>query len=277
MYFSLVRIWLIVPPSPRATEVGLAAVGVQFRGQVGFGPAVFDELLVDPTHDLNFLIRPRDENDAIGLKWLLLPAVQKPLRFAGLVDEHAAEAESRRASLAITEFDQPALPLEDLGREFPAVLSGHGPFDALDDRRGRPTVVLELLRAVMHVDPGTLAEVLVEGRLVGILKPAPPADVVDEDRLEIDRPRLHLGDHSLEWITACHTQAALALVRVGVDDLEPAAFGVLPDDVGLVVGGILLMVRRHPNVLGGTDRRGGAIFGGCHGGIPVAQIAHLAN
>ena len=81
------------------------------------------------------------------------------------------------------------MALEDLGRQLAAVLAGHRALDALDDGRDRAAVVLELLRAVVDGDAGALADVLVVGAFVGVLEPAPAADVVDQDRLEVGRSR----------------------------------------------------------------------------------------
>ena len=103
--------------------------------------------------------------------------------------EQAPEAVAGGSALAVPVLDQAALAGEDLGRQLAAVLAGHRPLDALDDRRDRAAVVLELLGAVVDLDAGAAAEVLVVGALVGVLEPAPAADVVDEDRAEIGARR----------------------------------------------------------------------------------------
>ena len=79
-------------------------------------------------------------------------------------------------------------PLKTFDGQLAAVLGGHRPLDALDDRGGRAAVVLELLGAVVDVDPRPLAQVLVVGALVGVLEPAPAADVVDQDRVKSALP-----------------------------------------------------------------------------------------
>ena len=75
----------------------------------------------------------------------------------------------------------------------------------------------------MDVDAGPLAEVLVVGALVGVLEPAPAADVVDEDRREVGAAGLHVVDQPSQRLAAVDVEAALALVGVGPDDLEAAA------------------------------------------------------
>ena len=184
--------------------------------------------------------------------WMLLcsPRASSPLGDPALIDEQAPQAVAGRPALAVAEFDQAALAGENLGRELPAVFAGHRALDALDDGRDRAAVVLELLGAVLDGDAGALADVLVVGALVGILESAPAADVVDEDGREIGFPALHVLDQPLQGVAAIESQAALALVRIGADDLEAAPLGVLADGVGLVLGGVFLMLRRHADVLG---------------------------
>src|SRR5262249_35922139 len=130
------------------------------------------ELRVHPADDLQLLIGAGDKDHAVGLETLPLAAGQYTLVFTGLVDEHPAQAVAGRAALAVAEFDEPALATEHLGRQLPAVLAGHRPLDALDDGGGGAAVVVELLGAIMHLDAGPLAQVLVVGALVGVLEPA---------------------------------------------------------------------------------------------------------
>ena len=120
-------------------------------------------------------------DDAVRLEALLLAARELRLRRAVLVDQLRRKPVARRSALAEAELDQPALALEDLRGQLAAVLAGHRALHALDDRRDRAAVVLELLGAVDDADAGALADVLVVGALVGVLEAAPPADVVDED------------------------------------------------------------------------------------------------
>jgi hypothetical protein len=51
--------------------------------------------------------------------------------------------------------------------------------------------------------------------------------------------------------SAGDVQAALALVGVGADNLEPAPLGVVADDIRLVGSGILLVLGGHPAILRG--------------------------
>lgn len=57
-------------------------------------------------------------------------------------------------------------------------------------------------------------------------------------------------------------QSALACVAEGADDLQAALARVLADDIGLILSRVLLVFRRHADVLGGADRRAR------HGGTP---------
>src|SRR5690606_16597699 len=109
------------------------------------------------------------------------------------------------------------------------------------------------LGAILDIDPGALADLLVIPALVGILEPAPAADVVNEDDGKVGRAALHVVDQPLKGVPAVEPQPAAALVGVGANDLHAAPFGVLADGVGLVLGRVLLVLRRHPDVLGGAD------------------------
>ena len=133
------------------------------------------------------------------------------------------------ARLAETEFDQAALAREHLRGKFAAVFTRHRALDALDDGGHGRAVVLELLGAIGHLNPGAATDVFVIGALVGVLEPAPAADVVDEDDLEVSLARLHISDQLLESLPAIDAQTALALVGVGADDLDVAPGGVLAD------------------------------------------------
>jgi hypothetical protein len=147
------------------------------------------------------------------------------------------------------QLDQAALPGEHLGRQLPAVFARHRALDALDDGGHGRAVVLELLGAVGDLDSGAAADVLVVGALVGILKPAPAADVVDQDDLEVGLAGLDVLDQLLQRLPAIDAQAALAFVGVGADDLDVAPGGVLADLVALVLRRVLLVLGRHPHVL----------------------------
>ncbi|MNE64665.1 hypothetical protein D3C80_1600870 [compost metagenome] len=166
-----------------------------------------------------------------------------------------AQAKAGRAALPVPQIDEAALAGEDLGRQLTAVLPGHRPLHALDDGRGEAAVILELFGAVVHGDAGLAAQVLVVGAFIGVLETPPAADVVDEDGLEVGPPGLDIGQQPLERVPALDLQAALALVGVGLDDLEATACGVGRYDVRLVLGGVFLVLGRHTDVLRRAHRR----------------------
>src|SRR5262249_41989491 len=150
---------------PGPAEVGHQPPGVEFGRDLRLALAVPGELLVDPLHDADLALGAGDQDNPVRLQALLLPAGEDALVLAGGTEEHPAGAVPGRAALAVAGSDQAALPLKPLGGQLPAVLAGHGPLDALDDGRGRPAVVLELLGAVVDFDAGPPAEVLVVGAL----------------------------------------------------------------------------------------------------------------
>ena len=128
------------------------------------------------------------------------------------VDQCAAKSVAGHAALPVTEFDQPALASESLRREFPAVLASHSALNALDDRRNRGPVILELLDTVGDLDTRAPADVFVVGALVGVLKASPAANVVHQDDFEIGEATFDVLDQLLQGLTSVDAQAALAVV-----------------------------------------------------------------
>src|SRR5580704_14399751 len=167
---------------------------------------------------------------------------QQPFRGAGLIYQLPAEAVARRTALAETEPDKALLSGEHLGRELAAVLAGHRALNAFDDGGERVSIVLELLDAIMDFNAGATADVFVVGALVRILKPAPAADVINEDDREIRAPRQDVIDQLLERVAPLDTEAALALVRISADDRHAPRGRVGVNRVGLISRRILLVV-----------------------------------
>jgi hypothetical protein len=172
----------------------------------------------------------------------LRAAGQYTLRCASFIEELSPQAEPRRSPWSKAQLDQPALADESLVAEIPAVLPRHDPFDAFEDIGADTSVVPELLGAVFHRDAGAFADVFVMGTLVGVLDPAPTADVVDEDNGEVGAPWPHIIQQPLQRVAACDTEAAFAVIRVGLSKLDATSLGVFPDRVGLGLGGVALMV-----------------------------------
>src|SRR5690554_1713298 len=106
------------------------------------------------------------------------------------------------------------------------------------------------------MDSRPSTDVLVVGAFVGVLKAAPAADIVDKDDIEIGIARLHIVNELLKCLSAVYTQTALAVVRIGPNDLKVAAFRVFSDGVALVLRRILLMLCGHPDVLCRPQRNG---------------------
>ena len=68
--------------------------------------------------------------------------------------------------------------------------------------------------------------------------------------------KLHLKVNREGPVTAADIQAALALVGVSANNFQPMPLGIFTDTVALVLGRILLMLRRHPHVLRGAAWQG---------------------
>ena len=143
----------------------------------------------------------RRQNHAVRLQTLVFAAGQFAFDGALLIYQYTSQPVTCRSTLAVTQFDQPALPGEDLGREFPAVLTGHRSLDALHDGRDWRSVIFELLCAVRDLYASTPADVFVIGAFVRILEPAPAAHVVGKDYLKIGEATLHVFDQLLQGLS----------------------------------------------------------------------------
>jgi hypothetical protein len=96
----------------------------------------------------------------------------------------------------------------------------------------------------MNRDSGPPTQVFIIGAFIGILKSPPPADVMQEDGGEIDLPAFDVPNHLLQSFAVPDAHTTLADVRILFDDLHSMAFGILPDDVHLVAGQVLVRCGR---------------------------------
>src|SRR3989338_9496616 len=101
------------------------------------------------------------------------------------VYQEATEAVSRCCTNVKSFGCDSALTGKYLRGQFTTVLTGHRALDIFEDCRGETSVIFELLRAVFDRDPRFFADKFVVRALVGILKAAPPAYVIDENYFEV--------------------------------------------------------------------------------------------
>src|SRR5487761_1005324 len=101
--------------SPRAAQVRHNAAVIQHNRKFRFDNFVLNEGAVYPANEV----------DSIRLNAFLLSAVEHPLALSARITQHATEPKARRTTLPETEFDQAALPNENLCRELSAVFPGH--------------------------------------------------------------------------------------------------------------------------------------------------------
>ena len=100
----------------------------------------------------------------------------------------------------------------------------------------------------MDGDAGAFADVFIIAALVGILKPAPAADIVGQDGLKFGFTCLNLRNHPPQAIAAFHAESAFALVGEHPDNLHAAPGSVFLHTVELVLRRILLVLRGHSHV-----------------------------
>lgn len=170
---------------PWTVKIGPVSIGIQNLRDLALRPPLVDEHRVHALDDPLLFLGAGHQDHSVGLQALLLATGQLALRAAVLVDQNPPQPVSGGAALAIAKLHEAALPGEDLHRQLAAVFARHHALDGFQEVRADAAVVLELLAAVVDPDAGTGTYVLVVGAFVGILKPAPTADVVDEDGLEV--------------------------------------------------------------------------------------------
>jgi hypothetical protein len=95
----------------------------------------------------------------------------------------------------------------------------------------------------MHTDLLALTLKLVVGRLIGILKTAPSADIINKDGAEIGRTVVHDAEEILKRFTSLNAEPAFSGVRESSDDNEPVVVSVALDGGMLIFRRVLLMFR----------------------------------
>lgn len=106
-----------------------------------------------------------------------------------------------------------------------------------------------MLCTIGDLDARTPTNTFAVCTFVRVLKPPPTADIIDQYQVEISSAGLHIAEQFLKARAPKDRQAALALIDIGLDDLNATLAGVVADLVRLVVGRILLMLCRHPHIL----------------------------
>ena len=209
MYFSLVRIWwteALVHERPKSVAIP-SVLSVAAISRPIYASNEFD------------LVRgPGRQHDPVGLQALAIAATALSFHIAALVDQNPPQPVARRAALVKAELDEPALTGKHLDRQLAAVFAGHHALDGLQEIGADAAIVLELLAAIMNANAGAGADMLMVGAFVGILKPAPTADFINQDGGEVGRPGSNLGDQILDSLAAVDPQAASAGVFVNAQD-----------------------------------------------------------
>jgi hypothetical protein len=122
-----------------------------------------------------------------------------------------------------------------------AIFARHRPLQGLHYVCGA-VVVAERLGAVVDRYACVLAEKFVMRRFVSVLKAAPPADVIDENRFIGCGATKHISEQSLQPRSALEDYPALSRVIVHLNNLESVLFSIYSNRVPLIVEGILLVL-----------------------------------
>jgi hypothetical protein len=88
---------------------------IQRLGDFRFAFSFTDECLINPIDHFDFLIRAGDQDHPIRLQAFVLPHLECGFVLAVLVNQHSAQAESGRAALFVTQLNQAAGSLKNLG------------------------------------------------------------------------------------------------------------------------------------------------------------------
>ncbi len=132
------------------------------------------------------------------------------------------------------------------------------------------------------MDAGAATKELVVGALVGVLEPAPPADVVDDEHREPGLAREDILEQGAQADATREGQSASARIRVRLHDVQVVTGRIRPDHITLIVDGVPLVVGRHAEVLGREDRPDlGAVglmgFHRCPNGCAASRGTRLLN
>ena len=191
--------------------------------------------LIDSLHDRDFLGRSGHQDGAVALDGLHLPAFEDPIELTIRPDHAPSQAVAGASALPEAALEVSRLRRRGLRRELSTVFSRHHPLQPLHDGRGHAAVVAEQLGAVLHTHAGLSAHELVVGALVGVLETAPPAHIIDEDRLEAAAAGQHVCQQASQTLPALDGEPAYAFVGVSGDDLASVRGGVQRDRCLLVL------------------------------------------
>src|SRR5258705_1320276 len=130
--------------------------------------AALSEQAIHAADRIDFGVGPGHQDDPVRLQALLRANSEFGLGLPVLVNQLSTQSVPSQTALSKAKPNEAALTGEDLNGEFAAVLAGHRPFHALDNRRAQAAIVLELLRTVVNDDARLLAEEFVVRALVSV-------------------------------------------------------------------------------------------------------------
>lgn len=120
-------------------------------------------------------------------------------------------------------------------------LRGHCPLQSLEDQARHGTVICEQLGAIADWDAGALADELVVRRFINVLKPPPPAYVVNQHRPK--QRKLHdILEQTAQPTALPQSQSASASILVGGDNSESMLQGIFGYHFGLILNRVLLVI-----------------------------------
>jgi putative SOS response-associated peptidase YedK len=139
------------------------------------------------------------------------------------------------------------------------ILTRHNPLHVFQNGRYEAAVILELLGTVQNPYSCLLAQELIIGGLIGILKAPPATNVVNEYECEVGLTVPHILNQPLQFFPTIYPNAAATVVGIGADDGNIAMRRIGSDRGGLIFDGILLVIGGHAHILRGPEALGGVM------------------
>ena len=124
-----------------------------------------------------------------------------------------------------------------MSRHFPAntfTESSRLYLSGLQQGRWQASIVLEKLGAVVNVNLGPLATVLVEGALISVLKPSPATHVVNQNRREFCSTTFDILNELAQTISVLKREAALPGINVRPDHFHAMVSSIATNGLRLV-------------------------------------------
>ena len=178
------------------------ALLVEFADYLGSRFEFYNKLVKNIPDQLHLVRRPRLKDDAIGLQILALSALQDAFGISMLIDQLSSQSKTWCPALPEAQLDLATMGRKYLDRQFPTEFARHPSLEGFCDIRHEAAVVLKFFGTVLNPHTGFLADEFIVRAFVRILESAPPAYVVDEDKVEVRAAKNHVANEVFQGLAA---------------------------------------------------------------------------